>query len=366
MAKKNKQEYDNGYQAAIDAIKKQIEQGKSPMNAANDANDSDIQSPNNPNNNGNNNQNGGGGKGNGMQDPDISGNGGKSRTSASDENQGVVRPEDCIGPDQLDAIPSIPGSMLDRSMGDKITEAEGYDVDKTGADADEKEWKDAALKAARQMPPGDKAGNFKSKIEGLYKPAKNWKRELQKIVGHCISPDDKRQAFANKNILISQDRIARTDKDKYDSLSYIIAIIDSSGSMTDDQLKICLSEVYQMALQKKPLYIWVIQCDTKVQDVQRYGSPAELKKSFAHAEVKGRGGTDFAAAWKLLKDDMRFKRGRAELVMLFTDGWCDQYKRDPKTMENLCWVILDNPGFNLKNREAHTKCVYLNTADIKK
>jgi hypothetical protein len=62
-----------------------------------------------------------------------------------------------------------------------------------------------------------------SKLEGLYKTSKDWKKDLKKIVGHSISPDEKRQAYAHKNVLVTQDRIARTDKDKYDNLDYMMA-----------------------------------------------------------------------------------------------------------------------------------------------
>ena len=79
----------------------------------------------------------------------------------------------------------------------------------------------------------------------------DWKKALKYVVGKSINDAEKRQAYANKNILISQDRIARTDKDKFDNMDYMIAFIDSSGSMSDDQLKMVLSEVYSLALQKE-------------------------------------------------------------------------------------------------------------------
>ena len=51
--------------------------------------------------------------------------------------------------------------------------------------------------------------------------------------------------------------------------------------------------------------------------------------------------------------------------MIFTDGYLNQYKRDPRTMRNLCWVILDNPSFDVKYKDAKTKCVYINTKYVK-
>ena len=164
---------------------------------------------------------------------------------------------------------------------------------------------------------------------------------------------------------MSQDRIARTDKDKYDNMDYMCAFIDSSGSMSDDQLKMCLSEIYSVALAKKPMKLVIIQCDTKIQEIKEYTSLPQLKKDMIHATVKGRGGTELKPCWDLLKNDKRFKGRTADLVMVFTDGYLDQYKRDPKTMRNLCWVIIDNPGFNIQYKDINTKRVIIDSKDVK-
>ena len=357
MAKTSK-DYKKGYEAAIEAIKKHLkgQSGGENSSSSGSQNDSGLEPiPGSA----------GAGQG-GQNNQQQSGRGGQSgsRTDSSDSNQGVVRAGDCKGPDSLSKIPGNAGGMIDRETGDKIAKDEGYDDAGPSDKALENEWKDAAIKAASQMR-GKIAGALKSKIEGLYKTAKDWKKELKKVVGYSISPDDKRSAYANKNVLVSQDRIARTDKDKYENMDYMMAFIDSSCSMSDDQLKLCLSVVYEVALAKKPLKLVVIQCDTKIQDIQEYTSLQQLKKALVHAEVKGRGGTELKPCWDLLVNDDKYKKRPAELVMVFTDGELTQYKRNPRTMKHLCWVILDNSSFQLKYKETNTKCVYLNASDIK-
>ena len=343
----DKKEYDKGYQEAIKAIKTALGkaghgQGRSmPL-------DPDMEMPPQQPNNSQ------------QKNPDDQ----QGTSGKSSGNQGVVQPEDCIGPDQLNKVPGKEGAMIDKGTGDKIAEQEGYAKEGGGQDAVEREWKDAAIKAASKMK-GDSMGNLKSKILGAYRTSTDWKKELRTIVGHSISPEDKRQAYANKNILISQDRIARTDKDKYDNVDYIMAWIDSSGSMSDDQLRLCLSEVYSMALKKKPLKVITVQCDTKIQEIKEYRTIREMQRDFKQATVKGRGGTDLKPCWDLLKNDPKYKRIKPELVMIFTDGYLDQYKRDPRNMKNLCWVIIDNPGFNLEYKEMNTKVIYLNSEDVK-
>lgn len=373
----DKKEYDAGYQAAIDALRKVMKGDESDLSSNNSGNS----------NNGLNmpgevydkaKQEGQGASGNqsssGSEDKQVNPSGSKSGGSGSNgsgsrdasggKNQGVVRPEDCIGPDSLNGVPGEAGGMISTEEGEQICRGEGYEPEGGSDSTVEREWKDAALKSIQKLK-GDEAGNYKNKIEGLYKTSSDWKKELRKVVGHSISPEDKRQAYANKNILVAQDRIARTDKDKYDNLDYMMAWIDSSGSMSNDQLKICLSEVYQVALAKKPIKLVVIQCDTRIQEIKEYTDLRKLKQDMIHATVKGRGGTELKPCWDLLINDPKYKRRPCELVMVFTDGYLDQYKRNPKTMKNLCWVILDNPSWNIQYKDINTKVVYINTADIK-
>lgn len=305
-----------------------------------------------------------GGSGGGSQSSSGGEGQNNSRTSSSGGNQGVVRPEDCMGPDSLSDVPGRSGGMVDRNTGDQIVKQEGYDKIGGSESGTEKDWAQTAIKESSKLK-GDNCGNLISKIDQLYKVSTDWKKALKQVVGTSLNAEDRRQAYANKNVLVSQDRIARTDKDKYDNMDYMCIFIDSSGSMSDDQLRLCLSEVYSVALAKKPIKLVVIQCDTKIQDIKEYTNLRDLKRDMVHATVKGRGGTELRPCWDLLKTDKRFKGRRADLVMVFTDGYLNQYRRDPRTMTNLCWVILDNPGFELLNREINTKKINLNTNDIK-
>jgi hypothetical protein len=52
--------------------------------------------------------------------------------------------------------------------------------------------------------------------------------------------------------------------------------------------------------------------------------------------------------------------------MIFTDGYLDQYKRNPRTMKNLVWVVVDNTGFDLKYKDMQTKCVRIKSEDFGK
>lgn len=363
MAKKNK-EYQDGYEAAIEALRKHLAgESSGDNNSGGGAGDtSDMISP----------EEATGKKSQQSQSQSGGGSSSQSRDGDKSKNQGVVRPEDCVGPNDLNSVPGRAGGMIDREVGDKISRDEGYDESKGSDSAIEKDWADSALKAIKdqQWDGSGGKGALKTKIETLYKVSTDWKTTLRKIVGHAISPEDTRYAFTNKNVLVSQDRLSRTDKDKYDHLSYMVIILDVSGSMWNDKIRMMMREAYQVALQKKPLRILTIQNDADIQDVVICNSLKEFEKYVKTITMKGGGGNDLQPAWdfltkghpKFMKEFNKIKRvGPAEIVMNFTDGYLTQLKRNPRTMKNLCWAILDNPSFDLKYKDANTKMIHLTT-----
>ena len=361
-------EWNEGYQAAIEAIKKALEGGGSGDDMNGDSGDSGLPSDMTPPPSGGG-QSGSGSNKQGKQNKqDNSGNSSNSRTSATDPNQGVVRPEDCsCNNSGVEGMPDTAGGFFSKDDGDKIAQAEGYGKEGGSESAVEQDWKETALKAANQISkPGDVWGKLKSTIEGLYKVQTDWKKALKYVVGRSINDSEKRQAYANKNILVSQDRIARTDKDKFDNMDYLLAVIDTSGSVDDHKLKILLTEVYGIALAKKPLNIVVMQCDTKVQDIAIYKNLRDFKEHIKFTTAKGRGGTDMGDVWRVLRTDKRFTRTKPDLTIIFTDSDSNnrQYPRDKKHMNHLAWCILDSPGFTLKYPDSMTKIIHLNSEDI--
>lgn len=363
MARHTK-EYNEGYQAAIEAIKKQLENGGSGSGDGQGQElPSDMTTPQEAIGDT-------GGQQDKSQNQSSSGNSGNSRTNPNDSSQGVVRPEDCVSNNSgVENTPGIPGGFFDKSEGDKLAQSEGYDKDGGSESTVEQDWKDTTVKAANKInaEPGSAMGRLKSTIEGLHKVTTDWKNALRKIVGRSINPEDKRQAYANKNILVSQDRIARTDKDKFNNMDYLLAVIDTSYSVDDDKLRILLTEVYGVALAKKPMKIVIMQCDTKVQDIAVYNDLNDFKKNIKFTTAKGRGGTDMGDVWRVLRTDKQFMRHKPDLTIIFTDSDSinRQYPRDKKHMNHLVWCILDCPSFNLKYPDSMTKIIHIKSDDIK-
>lgn len=290
-----------------------------------------------------------------------SGDGGHNNSEGSDE--GTVQPGDQQGAQGEPLSRNITGGMLDKKTADEIAEQEGYEVSSASEEALSRDWADAAQKAARAIGSGAKGADlFKAKINGQYKTAHDWKKELKNIVGRSLSPTEQDQRFTNKNTLVSQGRISRTGKDKYDHMDSMMVWIDTSGSMTDELLIKVLTEVYALALAKKPMKLVIYQFDTDIADVQEYTSMAEFKRAVNSFQMKGGGGTDVKCCFDKLRRDYP---GPCELVLIFTDGFLQQYKRPPRDIKNLVWVLIDNSGFSLAYKDRNTKAVWLDSSAVR-
>lgn len=280
--------------------------------------------------------------------------------TAPGKNQGVVRPEDCQGGSGLNDTPSQAGGVIDKKDGDKMAEQEGYEKQGGSEAGVESDWEKDAMKAADSIQK--KAGSspayekWASKIKSMNRPTTDWKKTLRKVVGRCLSDEDKRQAYANKNTLVAQGRIARTDKDKYDALSTIVVFIDTSGSMDDSYKQECLEEVYHVANQKKATKLLLIPFDTEPKDFIVINNIQKLKQDIQRGLVhlKGGGGTNLKRCWDLFKTDKRFKGACFELVMIFTDGALQQLKRLPRSMQHLVWVIDKDPSWEIQYKDSAT------------
>lgn len=346
-------DYKEGYDAAMEAIKEAKNNGNDMSGGSGDS-DSGLEGiPMDPSNQNQQGQGGSGSKSGNQQ--------GQSRGSGS---QGEVSPEDCIDPTgAADDMPETAGGVMSKADGDKIAEAEGYKKEGGSDESLAKDWQDAANKAASKMAgkgPGYDA--FRAKILDLYKSKKDWKKELRKIVGRCISEEDKRRGYTSNNILVSQDRIALTDKQKFDNLDYMLICLDTSGSFMGDQdyLNQSLTEVVHVAYAKKPIKIYIVQWDTRITDIKEYTEPSQLLRDVKSGkfQMKGGGGTDPKCIWDLLRTDKRFRRIRPELTMIYTDGYLDPQKRDSRRMQHLIWVVMDNPGFTVQ-ADSFTKVLHI-------
>lgn len=307
-----------------------------------------------------------------------SGNGPTEYTDEKGNSVRRVTPQDCQGSNRnaQNGRGSMNGSdMMSRAEGDKLAEREGYDKgDGHSQEVTEKEWAKTAEEVAKKIPGHQQGASSLKNIINSTRITDDgtWKKKLKDIVGRSISPESKRRGFTHQNTLASQARLALTDFTNYDNLDYIVALVDTSGSMSQDFLKACLTEVVRIADAKKPNGVIVAQFDTRVADLQIYRNSVEFKKNFKKITIKGGGGTDIKDAFELPKHKnkeyaKKWPKGNIpDLCVVFTDGFLDQYKRPNQLCKTLLWVIIDNPGFELEHKEPNTKIIYISKEQAQK
>lgn len=155
---------------------------------------------------------------------------------------------------------------------------------------------------AQDMERGDSPGGGIDEIKGSEPGHLNWVRLLRRYIGKrlAVAPDFARppRRFPNLvGVIPGQRRRGRRLN--------IIAVIDTSGSVTPDLLELINAELARLA---KDYAVTVVECDADIQDVYCYRPVSE---------VHGRGGTDFRPPL----EPAFLRQHKPDLVIFFTDGF---------------------------------------------
>jgi predicted metal-dependent peptidase len=176
----------------------------------------------------------------------------------------------------------------------------------------------------------------------LAKPRTNLWKIIKNMVGTLPTPYRQTRMRVNRRQPYRPDLMGRLPKFKV----RIVAAIDTSGSMGDDEIKYCLSELMNLVKQYESEII-VVECDAEIGSVYTIKKPGDI-----HNKVTGRGGTSYLPVidWvngvddgnqgKWAKDP-RSGRLQDALFIYFTDGYGDESIPKPKTSKNI-WVIMDD------------------------
>ena len=116
----------------------------------------------------------------------------------------------------------------------------------------------------------------------------------------------------------------------------LVFIKDTSGSISNDILRNCVSVLQQACDELNANRIVVIDADAQVCDVQEYGPHDSIP-----LVAKGRGGTDFRPAIKYVEDNIQ----DARIMIYLTDGYGDFPAEEPSVP--VLWITygLEEPQF---------------------
>mgnify|MGYP000851105342 CR=1 FL=1 len=148
----------------------------------------------------------------------------------------------------------------------------------------------AAAKSIGKLPAG-----MEGLIEAAGKPKINWKDYIQNWVsGH--TPDDYTWQRPNRKIMANYGIYMPSIK--LNGAGVGVLSIDTSGSVSDDELREYVREIAGMIEMCNPERVVIIQHDAIIQKVEDW----EAGEDFSSLKVKGRGGTNITPTFQKLRD----------------------------------------------------------------
>jgi len=190
------------------------------------------------------------------------------------------------------------------------------------------EFKEAMIAASQAAGAGNVPGNVKRMISELTQPKINWRELITQQIQSTVKNDytwtiPNKKHFSNGFVLPNMRK---------DQAIEVCVAIDTSGSISNDQLKIFYSEIagIMQAYDDFNIKIWCF--DTNVHNPQDYD--LSNGDDLVNYEAKGFGGTDFEVNWNWMK----YESVEPKLLIVFTDGEPFGSWGDPNYCDTV-WII---------------------------
>jgi predicted metal-dependent peptidase len=175
-----------------------------------------------------------------------------------------------------------------------------------------------------------KRGNVPGEIEGLIvveeitKPKFDWRGYIRRFTGVST------KVFTKKIRRKENHRYEDNPGLKIKMRQHMLLAIDTSGSVSDTELKEFMNEIHH--IYKQGVDITVIQCDTSIRSIEPYKGKNEIK-------VFGRGGTEFDPVLDYYNANLK----KYTSLVYFTDGEC---YTSVKPKSKVLWVLSERSSMN--------------------
>lgn len=208
---------------------------------------------------------------------------------------------------------------IDKHIYKPLTSSETKDI--------ENEWKQRVASAstvARQR--GKLPSNLETLINEILKPIVDWRILLQQFMIRCTRDDYTWNRPSRRHVSNGLYLPSITGE------STEIAIgLDTSGSISDAELKQFLAEVQAILNLNSNMVIHLYQCDADIHSYKEYRSGDTLDY-----KITGRGGTSFVPVFKDIDD-----KGITPVCLVYlTDGEGEYPKKPPEYP--VLWVLVKN------------------------
>ena len=234
--------------------------------------------------------------------------------------------------DLLPENPNGGGSSNVPGFGNDLEEPEGGNSPEAQEQL-RQDMQDILVRAALQSrmandKPGSIPGDIQIFLDRLLNPKLPWQRILQKYL-NAFSKND--YSFKKPNRRFFPDHYLPSMYGE--NLIDFAAFADISGSVTDHEFRVQVSETAGIMRMMKPKQILFGQFDTEIKSVEKINDLRDMSK----IQFTGRGGTciEPVIEWA--------NKNKPQLLMVFSDG--DFNFPEVQTKVPTIWLVYNNPNF---------------------
>lgn len=214
---------------------------------------------------------------------------------------------------------------------DEDGDMEGFDGSPTEKAIAEKELVDAVASAVTQANMSGEPGNISEEVrqylEAHLNPVIPWNVALRKYF--IEAGGEVKNTWSRRNRRFPNIYMPKRVKDNT-QLTKVMFFLDTSGSVTDEELMNYLAEIRFVQENLKPLELQVIQFDHQIQNTEVYRQGDKI----GSLEVVGRGGTNLGPVLEQIQE------AEPTVVVIFSDLEC-QAMEDPKVP--VIWITQETP-----------------------
>jgi predicted metal-dependent peptidase len=166
-------------------------------------------------------------------------------------------------------------------------------------------------------------------FDKLLQPKLNWKTIIRRTISDMI-PYDFSYKYPSKKSISVGTYLPSTQKDKK---LEVVCVVDLSGSITDEEMKEFLTEIYNIGKSFRNVRISVITHDAVPQDEIEVENGCLDK--LVGIKLHGYGGTSHAWLPEFLKE----KYPNSKLIICFTDGYTEFPDKSGLLGREIIWVL---------------------------
>jgi len=226
----------------------------------------------------------------------------------------------------------VSNSSIDHSQSKDLNGNKEDTYDARGEKEQQEDMKKVVRDAASRTA-GKNPANIERLLSSILKVNVPWQSLLKRYVNTITNKVEARWKDARLGTLGIN---IQEDKKTY-GLGNVIIAIDTSGSITDQELSTYLAETNKI-LRAHPIQnLYILSCDTEVKrdKIIHLRNPRKIPEN---VQISGGGGTEFQPVFDWVKDSLR---GNPDLLIYFTDS--EGKSPRPVAWQNkVIWFIINN------------------------